>query len=47
MASPPAPVVEPFIAPETKMREFTARAVITGANAVGNAATFYVSRPSH
>lgn len=29
--SSPAPVHEPFIAPETKLREFTVRAVITGA----------------
>src|SRR5512139_1365553 len=31
MASTPRPAVEPFIAPETVMREFTPRAVITGA----------------
>lgn len=31
MASPHVPRVEPFIAPETKMREFTLRAVLTGA----------------
>ena len=31
MAFPPVPTVEPFIAPETSMREFTVRAVITGA----------------
>jgi putative OPT family oligopeptide transporter len=31
MASPSAPKVEPFIAPETKIREFTVRAVLTGA----------------
>ncbi|HYD84653.1 MAG TPA: oligopeptide transporter, OPT family, partial [Opitutus sp.] len=31
MASPSAPLVEPFIAPETVMREFTIRAVLTGA----------------
>jgi putative OPT family oligopeptide transporter len=31
MASSPTPPVEPFIATETLMREFTARAVITGA----------------
>jgi putative OPT family oligopeptide transporter len=31
MASPTTPKVEPFIAPETNMLEFTTRAVITGA----------------
>lgn len=31
MASPAFPPVEPFIAPETEMREFTVRAVVTGA----------------
>jgi len=31
MASPSVPQVEPFIAPETKIREFTVRAVLTGA----------------
>jgi putative OPT family oligopeptide transporter len=31
MASPTYPKVEPFIAPETVMREFTVRAVVTGA----------------
>ncbi|MBP9914468.1 MAG: OPT/YSL family transporter, partial [Opitutaceae bacterium] len=31
MASPSSPKVEPFIAPETEMREFTVRAVLTGA----------------
>jgi putative OPT family oligopeptide transporter len=31
MAAPTVPVVEPFIAPETVMREFTLRAVLTGA----------------
>ena len=31
MASPSVPPVEPFIAPETVMREFTVRAVVTGA----------------
>ncbi len=31
MASNPTPQVEPFIAPETTMREFTFRAVLTGA----------------
>src|SRR6266498_3188267 len=31
MASPSTPHVEPFIAPETVMREFTLRAVVTGA----------------
>ena len=31
MPSPSAPPVEPYIAPETSMREFTVRAVLTGA----------------
>src|SRR4030081_2843255 len=31
MASPSIPPVEPYVAPETVMREFTVRAVITGA----------------
>jgi putative OPT family oligopeptide transporter len=31
MASPAVPPVEPYIAPETEMREFTLRAVLTGA----------------
>ena len=31
MASPSFPPVEPYIAPETVMKEFTLRAVLTGA----------------